>query len=357
MSSHCAAPRPPQAPAVRGFTLVELLVVIAVIAGLVAMSVPALHMARESVRRTSCLNNLRQIAQATTSFEAAQSFLPGWRNRIGSFPQATSWTVAILPHMGNREAAEWFDSYTPSSDDITGKRLPLYVCPTAANDMTKGTKSPLCYVANGGTGAEHSASEPFTDEQQWVGDGVFHDAVGSTDYKPARLTIGAISEGGGDSTTFMFAERCGLYVAGEGVSWTTTQNAVAPASSNASKSTHLFLLPKKLADGTIPEPSSVYRVVNLTGGNPVTGDEAQSMWRFRYPSSPHPADGAGFAFCDGHTQFLSSKINSWVYAQLMTSLRARVSPRAAGWEMYDHDGNSGTPAVRYILSDGDIPAK
>jgi prepilin-type N-terminal cleavage/methylation domain-containing protein len=47
-----------------GFTLIELLVVIAIIAVLIALLLPAVQQARESARRTSCRNNLKQLALA-----------------------------------------------------------------------------------------------------------------------------------------------------------------------------------------------------------------------------------------------------------------------------------------------------
>jgi prepilin-type N-terminal cleavage/methylation domain-containing protein len=61
----------------RGFTLVELLVVITVIAVLVALLLPAVQMARESGRKTTCLNNQRNIALAMVQFEQNKKYFPG----------------------------------------------------------------------------------------------------------------------------------------------------------------------------------------------------------------------------------------------------------------------------------------
>jgi prepilin-type N-terminal cleavage/methylation domain-containing protein len=60
-----------------GFTLVELLVVIAVIGILIALLLPAIQAAREAARQTQCRNNLKQIAVSFHNFESTRGYFPG----------------------------------------------------------------------------------------------------------------------------------------------------------------------------------------------------------------------------------------------------------------------------------------
>lgn len=96
---------------IRAFTLVELLVVIAVIGILVALLLPAVQAAREAAWRTTCVNNLRQLALGCIQHEGAIRQLPtgGWgafwvgdADRGTGSDQPGSWIYNILPYIEDR---------------------------------------------------------------------------------------------------------------------------------------------------------------------------------------------------------------------------------------------------------------
>jgi prepilin-type N-terminal cleavage/methylation domain-containing protein/prepilin-type processing-associated H-X9-DG protein len=118
----------------RGFTLVELLVVIAIIGVLIALLLPAVQAARESARRMSCQNHLKQIGLATQNYTAAQKHLPPPKFGDTTFDELGSTFVLLLPYLeqGARFAA--YDLTKKSNDPvnlpITSQPIDAYTCPS-----------------------------------------------------------------------------------------------------------------------------------------------------------------------------------------------------------------------------------
>ena len=130
-----------------GFTLVELLVVIAIIGVLVALLLPAVQAARESARRTTCLNNMKNVALAMLNYEQTAKRFPAalvfdFRDpkiSPGGGPMKnprhrTTWLIEILPFLEQQALHDSIDFTVPISDalnrEVRGTTIQSLLCPS-----------------------------------------------------------------------------------------------------------------------------------------------------------------------------------------------------------------------------------
>ncbi|MBA4107222.1 MAG: hypothetical protein C0485_15870 [Pirellula sp.] len=118
-----------------GFTLVELLVVVAIIGALVALLLPAVQAARESSRRSHCANNLRQQGLALIGFEGEHRTLPvGCVDCLENPKRFHSWNSQILPWLEQAPLRKRLNFTVPSYEglniDAGAVVLDVFMCPS-----------------------------------------------------------------------------------------------------------------------------------------------------------------------------------------------------------------------------------
>jgi prepilin-type N-terminal cleavage/methylation domain-containing protein len=166
----------------RAFTLVELLVVIAIIGVLVALLLPAVQAARESSRRMSCQNNLKQIGLAMQMHHDTYGHLPTGAEYPSEVRYLIGWPARIFPFMEQKGLRDFIDGSTanalltiqpwrvkaaPHNGDkspFAGTSLAVFVCPStelgklspdsylsaSIPDINAVNQGALHYRANGG---------------------------------------------------------------------------------------------------------------------------------------------------------------------------------------------------------------
>ncbi len=141
------------------FTLVELLVVMAIIGILIGLLLPAVQNAREAARRMSCQNNLKQVVLAVHNYESVMKQAPAAWTRPAMSGDGWSAQARILPFIEAISLAEAIDfavGYGLATINVDGVdvpissyRVPTYLCPSETNDTVRvGANGPEHYPLN-----------------------------------------------------------------------------------------------------------------------------------------------------------------------------------------------------------------
>jgi prepilin-type N-terminal cleavage/methylation domain-containing protein/prepilin-type processing-associated H-X9-DG protein len=139
----------------RGFTLVELLVVITIIGILVGLIIPAVNMVREDGRQTVCMSNQIQLGKAILGYEQAKNHLPGVLDLVDrSNPQTSpmfNWVEVILPNLEHGDL--WDRVRTGQAAQIQTMHLDVTACPDdpyLSNRASVNYQALLSYGVNDG---------------------------------------------------------------------------------------------------------------------------------------------------------------------------------------------------------------
>jgi prepilin-type N-terminal cleavage/methylation domain-containing protein len=200
------------------FTLVELLVVTAIIAILIGLLIPAVQKVRAAAERTRCQNNLRQIGLAVHNFEYTNGYLPPNGAYVAADSDARftgesySALARLLPYIEQEALYRKVDltASATSQPEVTAQRISVYVCPSEPNAVPRPgnpPRFPASYAANEGTWLV------WDPEIGKGGDGAFPLVA-----FPSDRGIRMIDITDGTSTTVGFAEvrTFGSYILGNG---------------------------------------------------------------------------------------------------------------------------------------------
>jgi prepilin-type N-terminal cleavage/methylation domain-containing protein/prepilin-type processing-associated H-X9-DG protein len=260
----------------RGFTLVELLVVISIISMLMALLLPAVQQARESGRRAACINNVKQLATAMRSYEGQHRQFPGYVNDLKGRP--VSWVVMALPFL---EEMELWDSWNQTTGTPSVVQLDVLVCASDPPETTGG--GVLAYCVNAGFGV-NTNNNPAN--------GVFMEYNPFDRKNDPIVDMNYIGTHDGASNTLLLSENIQL------TSWDIGTGSGANDKWKTGFCWHTDTSTVKMINDDL---------------NSLTNDMAHAR-----PSAYHPG-GVNVAYADLHYKFLSENIDHKVFKQLCTS--------------------------------------
>jgi prepilin-type N-terminal cleavage/methylation domain-containing protein len=338
----------------RGFTLVELLIVIAIIGVLMGLLIPAVQAARARARLTQCGNNIRQLAQAMNSraTKGGNSAYPGWV-QLQKLPTGApdqyaltpvnannppdievSWAAKLLPDL---DAAGLWESLStgklntsgqgvPSVDDVP--RMDIFLCPSDAHTNPKFPG--LSYVVNtGGPDVDPRSSStggklgPSNDSKA---NGICHNLLPLVPplagFQTQSVRAGTADIKDGADRTLLLSENIHKDEIGFNTSW--LRSAALFKTTDPSIGEQPFGMvwvynaanPSDPANRSQPNnPPQVQERANLDAASPDSYTGLGAMY-----ARPAGAHGETFmvAFCGGNTREVNQSIDYRVYQQLMT---------------------------------------
>lgn len=304
----------------RAFTLVELLVVIAIIAMLVTLLLPAVQSAREAARRTSCSNNLKNLALAALNYESSNGTLPP--ARLG--PDSTSsGEVAHLQTPVERSGASGFVMMLPYIEE---QALFDGLEPNAKNGIYPAgmfgaywrtpereqllSQRPPAFVCASSTTLEKSTVESFAWEISPPATGTY--AFSGGHRGPFSLNpVNACLTKHHNSGAHLYWNKVPLKKIQDGTSKTISVGEVVEGHSVNSSNIWSYVL--RYAD--------CFRVTSVPINTPadlngiaVGTNSAKVNGAF---GSEHPG-GALFSYIDGHVEFVEENIDLALYQNMST---------------------------------------
>ncbi len=293
----------------RGMTLIEVLVVIAIIGVLVALLVPAVQRVREAANRAECGNDLHQIALGVHQFHNAMRRLPynQWAGQNGAGPnrQDWSWLARILPYVEQQNIyrAGNIPTATLLYSGVMDAQITVFLCPSDASSWTgpRLDAGNLQGIPVGQTNYKGVSGVNWGDDLLGIG------ANFKTDWRNPGTngSFDGHSEGDGIFYRMDFRRRLPLTHITDGTSNTFMVGEDVPALDIWCSWPY-----SNNANGTCAIPPNA----KGPNGQPYPPDNWENCESFR---SRHPG-GVQFACADGGVRFISDGIALPVYRALAT---------------------------------------